>query len=315
MNRLTLIFIGLLCMLGCNVNPDRKPKYGNFENAWERDNLFGKVKLLEQFKANVIDFESGESEKPLLTLKKIYTNFGEISFQEHCDGFGKALQYIKNEYNGKHQRIKSVSENYSMPSKSEETDEFDHDGNLVLANVIFNDSIHFKASLEYDSLGHLIAQTNIQDNDTARVRFEYKFNCNGKTLMKKKIEKGKYGNHEFINEFKYDQNGNIIEIINKFGYSGKTKLIYEYNGHDRIKKTTQYQSAQIEKETSFDKYYNPLLIKFYASATLNKELSYEYDFDKQGNWIERKVFMKEYSGKDKKILPIFTETRKIEYFE
>lgn len=315
MRKQTILILGLLFLIGCSENTERQPKYADFENDLERENLFGKVKTIEQYKANVTDFESEETEKPIIEFKKQYTEFGKITYQEYFDNFGKSQQYIKNEYNDKEQRVKSVSENYLTSSKSTETAEFNEKGEKILANVIFNDTLNFKAIFEYNDHRNLITQVNIQNGDTTSDSFEYKYNDNGKILWKKQIENSEYGTNEYYNKFKYDQTGNLIELINKSEHFGEMKSTYEYDRKNRIEKITQYKLDKIEKETSFDKFYNQILVKFFVNETLNKEIKYEYNFDNIGNWTERKVFLKEYSGKNKKYILIFVETRKIEYYE
>lgn len=289
-----IIFFGLIFIFSCSNNVENRIKYGDFENDWERDNMFGKVKSIEQYKANVIDFESEKTEEPIIVFKKKYTDFGKISYQENYDNLGELIQLLKNEYNDKKQRVKSNFENLVIPSKSIETAEFNEKGEQIYAHVVFDDTLKFKAILEYDEYSNLISQENIQNGDTTSESYEYKYDNNGKILWKKQIEKSENGINQSFNDFKYDQNGNLIEVLFESEYFGKMKSTYEYDNNNRIEKITEYQSGQIEKETLFDENYNQILIKFYKRGELNKEMKSEYDFDSKGNWIERKVFVKEF---------------------
>ena len=160
----------------------------------------------------------------------------------------------------------------------------------------------------------MIEQTNIQNGDTTSGRFEYNYDSKGRILFKKQIDNGEHDINETTNEFKYDVEGNLFELISKSKFFGEMKSTYEYNSKNQIKKITEYKSGQIDKETSFDKFYNKTLVRLYKSNALNKEMKYEYEFDKIGNWILRDTFMKEYFG-DKKTSLIYKETRKIEYYE
>jgi len=61
--------LGLLLLFSCNTI-DYNPKYKDFENSWERENLIGKVKTFEKYKANVSDFKTGEADNPVIELQK-----------------------------------------------------------------------------------------------------------------------------------------------------------------------------------------------------------------------------------------------------
>ena len=301
-------------MISCNTI-EYKPKYSDFANAWEKDNLIGKVKTLEHYKAKVTDFNTGEIEKSRIDFRKVYTEFGKIAYQERFDNIGKSEQYIKNTYDKNSNQIESISEDFITPSKSIGKAEFDKTGKTISTSIILNDSLNYKVLFEYDNHGNLIIQRNIQNNDTSLIRIEYKYKEDGKILLKKQIGNSEYGKNEYTNEFKYDQFGNLVELIYKSEFQGQIKSTYEYDSKNRIVKIAEYQNGQIEKETFFDKYYNQISIKYYVKAALNKEMKYEYDFDSKGNWIEKKVSVKEYYGKENTFLPIIVETRKIEYYE
>jgi len=306
--------LGLLLLFSCNTI-DYNPKYKDFENSWERENLIGKVKTFEKYKANVSDFKTGEADNPVIEFKKEFTELGNISYQEYFDNFGKLEQYIKNEYNEKGHRVKSISENFLMPSKSIETIEYNAKGKQISVNIILNDTLTFNAKFEYNNDGYLINQTEIQDQDTTNNIITYIFNESGNITLKKQIQNCKYGIYEYINTFKYDNENNLLESQSKSNDFGSTKVIYSYDNKNRIEKITQYQNDEIEKETLFDKFYNQILVRFYDSVTLDKEMKYKYSFDNKGNWIERKIYMKEHFGKDKNWKPVYIETRKIEYYE
>jgi len=314
MKRLLIEIFVFLLLIGCN-DIDYKPKYKDFDNDWERENLLGKVKKLEQYKANVADFETGNTDKPFIVFRKEFIENGNISYQENFDIFGEIEQFIKNIYDKNGFRIESISENFILSMKSIEKAGFDTaTGKKISAHVIYNDTLKVDAILNYDSRGNLIQQTNIQNGDTMSGRIEYQYDGKGRILIKRQIDKGEYGKNETTNEFKYNSQGDLIELISKSDFSGEMKSIYEYDGKNRIQKISEYESEKIEKESLFDKFYNKTLVRFYVNNALQKEMKYKYRFDKKGNWIQKDVFMKENPG-DKKIVPIYTETRTIEYFK
>lgn len=301
-------------LFGCN-NIDYKPKYKDFANAWERENLIGKVKKLEQYKANVTDFVTEKTDKPIIEFSKEFSETGNILYQENFDNFGKLEQCMKNQYDKNGYRTESVSENFVVPTKSVEKANFDTlTGRQLSAHVISNDTLKFEAFFKYDKYKNLIEQTTVQNGDTTSGRFEYKYDSEGRMLFKKQIDNGEHSINETTNEFKYDAEGNLFELISKSELFGEMKSIYEYNSKNRIQKITEYKSGQMDKETSFDEFNNKTLVCFYKSNALNKEMKYKYEFDKKGNWIQRETFMKEHFG-DKKTVLIYKETRKIEYYE
>lgn len=303
----------LLLIVSCNTI-NYKPKYKDFENAWERENLIGNVKKITQYKANVTNLETGKTEKPVIEFKKEFTETGNISYQEHFNNFGKLQQYTKNTYDKNGFLIESISENSVMPMKTEQKAVFDTImKKQVSIHAISNDSIKFDAFFKYDKNGNLIKTISIENADTTINRLEYKYDDFKNIILKKQIQKVDSVTYEYFDEFKYNQEGNIVESSFKSDYA-ETKSIYEYDKENRLLKISEFQSDQIQKETTFDKFYNKTLVRFFVNEAPNREMKYEYKFDNKGNWIKSEVFVKENIETDK-IIPIFIETRKIEYYE
>lgn len=199
--------------------------------------------------------------------------------------------------------------------KSVELSEFDNNGNKILVKINYNDSTELVTKFEYDSLNNISNQLSIQNSDTSRVRFEYTYNEKGNILLKKQITKDKNNVYEYFNEFKYDNQGNLLEVSNKSDIIGEMKIVYDYDNLNRIKKQTEYNNNHITKETQFDQFYNPVNIKYFKSSSVTKEMKYKYEFDSNSNWISRTAYLKEYFSKSKKFQPIFVESREIEYYE
>lgn len=314
MKRQIIKILSILFLIGCN-NIEYKPKYKDFENDWERENLIGKVKKLEQYKANVTDFETGKTECPIIEFKMAFTEYGKISCQENFDDFGNLEQYIKNTYDKNGLRIKSVSENLTIPTKSIEKIVFDTiTKQPISAHSIIDDTLKIDAYFKYDENGNLVESISIENSDTTINNLEYKYDGNNNIILKKQIQKVESDVYEYFTEYEYNQDGNIIELSYRSDFSGEMKERYEYDKNNRLRKKVEYQSGKMQKETSFDKFYNKTSVKFYLDNTLNKEIKYEYKYDRKGNWIQRDAFMNEYLG-DKKTNMIFTETREIEYYD
>lgn len=308
-----IIILSFLVLIGCN-NVDYKPKYKDFANTWERENLIGKIKSIKQYKANVIESEKGETANPIIEFKKEFTKSGYISYQEHFDNFGKLQQYTKNTYDKNGFRIESISENYVMPMKTEEKAVFDTIiKKQISAHAIFNDSIKFDAFFKYDENGNIIESISIENSDTTIDRLEYKYDVNKNIISKKQIQRVDSNIYEYLTEYKYNQEGNYIELSFKSDYA-KTKSAYEYDSKNRLRKISEYQSGEIQKETTFDKYYNKTLVRFFVNGNPNREMKYNYKFDNKGNWIKSEVLVNE-NLETNKLIPIYIETREIEYYE
>ena len=308
-----LLLIVLIFLIGCSQQPQKTPKYRNFDTAWENDKLFGKVEELTQFKVNFTNFQNTETPTPV--FRKHYTEFGKILFYEHYNNFGDLDQAYKNEFDENHNVTVSYSENTVIPSKSVETSEYDNKGNRVSTKVVFNDSLELVGKFKYDSLNNITHHLEIQNSDTSVVKLKYSYDKNGNILQKKQISQDQNGSYEYFNEFKYDNKGNLIETSTKSEITGSMKVVYEYDNSNRIIKETEYRDGQIQKETTFDKLFNPISVKYFERSALTKEMQYrKYKFDENDNWVSRQAYLKEYFGESKKFQPIFIETREIEYY-
>jgi hypothetical protein len=306
--------LGFLFILSCS-NTEYSPKYSNFDNDWERENLIGKVKTIEQFKANVTDSKKKETENPVIQVKKEFTETGMLSYVEHFDSFGNLEYYIRNEFDSKGYRLKSISENYILNSKSVEENIFDTTiGKLISTNINFSDSTYLKGFFKYDKKGNLIEQLSIEDKDTTKNIFEYIFDTSGNIVSRKQIQKTEDSKYEYRNEYKYNQDNNLIELKSSSEFS-ETQLAYEYDNRNRTKMIAEFNNGELQKESFFDKFYNQTLVKFYNNGSLSREMKFEYELDKKGNWIKRKVFIKEHTSQRKSWIPIYNETRKFEYYE
>ncbi|MGD8782076.1 MAG: hypothetical protein PVH88_24320 [Ignavibacteria bacterium] len=275
--------------------------------------MIGKIKTLKHFKANTKDLEGQGFEKPRIKFKKEFTENGNVSYLEYYDNFGKLKLYTKNDFDKNGYKYKSITEDYTMHSKSIDYAVFDTlIGKRISTHGVFNDSILLDVFLDYDTMGNVIKQTSVKHGDTLSNQLEYKYDKEGRIILKTQLDNDK--NVEYKNEFRYDSKGNLTESINKSRFVGELKSIYKYDSKNRIEKISEFKSGQIERETYFDKFYNQILVKNYHENSLQREMSFKYKFDKKGNWIQRDASVKEYFG-SKKQISVYRETRKIEYYE
>jgi len=197
--------------------------------------------------------------------------------------------------------------------KTEETAVFDTIvKKQISTHAIFNDSIRFDAFFKYDENGNPIESISIENSDTTIARLEYEYDGNKNIISMKQIQRVDSNIYEYFTEYKYNQEGNYSELSFKADYA-ETKSIYEYDNKNYLRKISEYQSDEIQKETTFDKFYNKILVRFFVNGNLNRVMKYNYKFDNKGNWIKREVFVKE-NIETNKFIPIYNETRVIEYY-
>ena len=312
----TLLSIGLILLTSCN-STGHKPKYNNFKNDLDRENLEGKVRSIEEGK-NIESDSKTESTKEFV---KEFTESGNLSSMKKYDVFGKPIYSTQNIYNKKGLKIKAFTEDFNMASKSVEEYEY-KDDNLSYAKVFINDTLKYKSYLEYDKSGHLTRQIEIQiketplkTNDTTLNTLTYSFDKSGNVILKKNLQTTKNKSYNYSNTYKYDNKNNIIETNSDFDIFGTLKVVNTYDSENRIEKSIEYRNKQIEKVILFDKFYDESLISFYRNGTLERELKYEYEFDTKGNWIKRKAYVKNSSKHGDEFKFIYVENRKILYYD
>jgi hypothetical protein len=313
MKRFLILFFSLVIFIGC-TNREHTHKYQSFGNAWEHDNLFGKVKTLEEFRANVINFNTNQTEESIIQFRKKYSETGQLIYHETFSNFGELEQRLQNEFDSSGNRVKTNLENFLFPFKSTETAVYDDEGRLVFTSGTFDDTLHVSAVYKYDHLNNLFTQKSIQNSDTSSVFFEYKYNVQDQIVWRKQIDVSNEGVYEFITEFLYDNAGNNIELFNTSEILGELKIQHEYNAENKLIRTTEFQDGYKSRETTFDIHQNPILVKHFYSSEFVSELKHDYSFDRTGNWIERRTFLNENDGDKRAFKLIFFETRKIEYY-
>lgn len=302
------------CKEKAKLNTDLKPTYSDFENAWESNNLYGKIKELKQFKSN----SQGENkfEKPILNLIQKFTDFGEINEVESYDDFGEPIQKDVYAYDNNDYLIKTISTNKPAELNYVMTVKNDTVNKNSVRTIIINDSLKQQVKVFYDKKNLVTKQVAIEKGDTTTVNHKYHFE-NDNLISEIQFERDeKKPNQEF--HYKYDNNGNLVENSTKTEWiEYLTKTEWKDN---RILKQTEYTiSADLKKHldriTEYDRLFNPVNIKIFENSKLKRELDYKYEFDKFGNWTKRTVSMKEHFANSNKFIPIYRETREIIYWK
>ncbi|SDS11601.1 hypothetical protein SAMN05216503_2023 [Polaribacter sp. KT25b] len=313
---LTLMSIILFnCQKKTELRTDLQPIYSDSKNALQGNNLYGKVKKIEYYKTTFQNIEN--EDKPVLNKIEEYTDFGELKKVEYFDNYGELTQTNDIDYNKNQEFIKSVSINKSNESNIIQISEYDTIKNTSELSVFVNDTIDHKTTFYYGKNDYQIKRISIKGNDTTEVNLEYVFDDNDKIISSTQKEKGN-DKSMTTNLFKYDNNNNLIESSYKTEWM---EMISETEWKDgRIFKQTSYTiSADLKKHTNniteFDILYNPINSKEFDDSKLNRELKFDYEFDKNGNWIKKNVSLKEHFNNSKGFVPIYVDTRKISYWK
>ncbi len=294
---------------------DLKPKYSDFENDREQRNLFGKVKEVEWYKT--VYQNDKKDGKRILNLKEEFTEFGSIKENSNYDNSGELIQNDVYEYDENDFLQKIISTNKRTQNSYVMAVYHDTINKTSKRKVVVNDSVNHEVIVFYNDKDYVIKQIAIEQNDTTIVEHKYKFNEADKLVLERQndIESNK---PIVTNKYSYDENGNLIHSSYKTEW---IELITEKKWeNERISKQTEYTISadsikHLDQVTEFDGLYNQINSKIYENSELNRELKYEYEFDKNGNWIKREVSMKEHYAKSKEFKPIYLETRKITYWK
>ena len=303
------------CQKKTELRTDLQPIYSDSKNALQGNNLYGKVKKIEYYKTTFQNIEN--EDKPVLNKIEEYTDFGDLKKVEYFDNYGELTQTNDIDYNKNQEFIKSVSINKSNESNIIQISEYDTIKNTSELSVFVNDTIDHKTTFYYGKNDYQIKRISIKGNDTTEVNLEYVFDDNDKIISSTQKEKGN-DKSMTTNLFKYDNNNNLIESSYKTEWM---EMISETEWKDgRIFKQTSYTiSADLKKHTNniteFDILYNPINSKEFEDSKLNRELKFDYEFDKNGNWIKKNVSLKEHFNNSKGFVPIYVDTRKISYWK
>ena len=314
----TSILLLLLLVISCgdtkDYPTDLKPIYSDFENVWQERNLFGKVKKVEFYKGTYQN--ENDNVKPSLVFIEKFTDFGALKEKSNYDSFGEFFQKDIYEFDG-HLLTKNIStdkkgnRNYLLIIENDTTK------NVTRNKWFVNDSLESVMDLVYNGKNLLTKKIVYEDRDTTITHNEYRLDkANNIVLETQTVENE--SEPIYINENLYDENGNLTKSKSKTSWATLITDLEWENG--RIKKRTEYTvsedlKAHLDEITEFDDLFNPINSKIYENSELNRELKYKYEFDKKGNWINRKVSMKEHFAKSKKFMPIYIESRAITYWE
>ena len=227
------------------------------ENDWTRDNLQGKVMSYSEFSYEAKE-RFGNIEKGERILIRWYRDLGHLPL---CNQ-GKYAE------NGNRTEENWYKLDGSLDKKK--TYEYGEKGNRIEENMYNSDgSLDSKKTYEYDEKGNRIEENWYKLDGSLSHKRKYNYDEKGY-----KIELYVYrsdGRAELVETYKYDKKGNKIECIG-CGWDMTATGYNETHKYDEKGNIIEYKGIL-------------------DNGFLHFKQSYEYEFDKQGNWIKQIEFL------------------------
>ncbi|MDC8004361.1 hypothetical protein POV27_09880 [Aureisphaera galaxeae] len=312
-NAICFILLAVLC-IACQNEPKVQPKYSNFETDLEERNLFGKVKSYDQRIARIEGGNLTSMKDPVLNLTEEFSENGALLKSESFDVFGASQQTIAHYFDDSEFLVKSVTINKQGPiGKTVQLIERDTINSRETIKVTLNDTMNYEFHSRFDASDRIAEQIKIEKGDTTVVRYAYEYDANQNLIRSTETS----GEENTINTFTYDENGNMIESIWEADHF-KSRTLTKYKDN-RITEIHYYNiypdgTEHLESITQYDEYYNPTNTKSYRDNELDNETKMEYELDDQGNWIKKKMYLKQHFAKSNEFVPISVENREITYW-
>lgn len=303
----------VLFVVNCNNAPKQKPVYFDFKNDLEKDNLFWKVKLVTEYKANYLETEEDLTEKPILSSIVEYTPLGKTAKKQTYSSFGILEKVETYEYNNKQLNTLSCFLMITTTDTVVQQNEFDANDNLIISY-----SRHEKQPLisrmEYDKNRNIVKQITFEKGDTIKTIISYTYTKNGKIEREIKTLTHKNLTNQTITEKSYNSDNQVLSILSRSKEQGELKSVFEYDD-DVLEKDSNFKNGQLMSETEYDKYFNAESYKTYINMTLDGEFKYSYELDEKKNWISKTVEFKKSGENGSGYTKLFKLTRAIEYFK
>lgn len=287
MRRIILGAISFISLIACNNGNNNNNK----KTDLEKNNLVGKVKIVEQYNYGVMDVfgEIQKGEKQSLT-KTSYNLEGYITevIERVEDGYGfdpgVELKKMVYEYDNHKNLVKelqfsSYGEEKYFDNRSEKTTHTYNDKGLRSESVV------------YDHTGKLFK----------KIAYKYKYDAKGGYEMEEIYSFPDGSTYSYL--YKYDEKNNVIQEPNSDGF-----YIYKYDEKQRVIEREWWYALDdfASKEIyEYDEKGNRVK-ESYENSNGVPPTKYTYEYDSHGNWIKRVSYSK---GKPEGIAE-----RKIEYY-
>jgi hypothetical protein len=280
-SKINLLVIFLL-LLGCRPY---KIKISDLQ----QENIYGNAKSIKEYFYETDSEHYNQYLSNNKALIKRYTLFNVEGFiiEENEYRDGKLHRKRRNTYDKDENLVKEVSYDSNEDIKWVDLYTYNKKGYLVENTSIDSlGGIFYRLVNKYDRKGNLVKETYNNTKEPPNIHF-YKYDRDNRL-----IEEGGYdskGNVDWRNEYTYDVNGNEIEN-RSYGYSIDylTTKKYDLSGNV-IEQCSHYPSNnQLDNKiiTNWDSHHNQLKIFNYDGEFLRKEITIEYLYDENNNWIK-----------------------------
>ncbi|MGM0607362.1 MAG: hypothetical protein ACQESP_02960 [Candidatus Muiribacteriota bacterium] len=276
------IIITLVLLSGC---------WGDFQriNDLEKKNLKGPVKQINESVYEAIS-PYGVVEKGELKEKALY------KFNE--DGFMTLYSRL------------DVKEDEIIEKVTYEYDFRTHNnrGKLAGADYDKDDTVLSEFKYEHDDKGRIIQKTRLYEPDRQRDRKIYKYNRRNQVIKMHRFNSNDNLSAKY--EYIYEDDNLVHEILARADDTITSEFYNEYDEKNNLIKQTEYElneRLRFIREYNYDEKNNMInLTVFDHRNNIVKNLTYEYEYSDNGNWIKATV-------KDKGE-PIKIIERKIEFY-
>jgi hypothetical protein len=321
-----IVFIFLI-LVALNGFCEKRPlvnKGVEFLYSLEEENLLGKVQEMTLFKQEVI----GSNYKPKIKYKnKVFNAAGRLLHDEKLEDNGK-LHVIDSVfyYNNHVSELRTVFK-YDNPTEWGNHHFkyiYDDDKNQITASLVqrsvrgdFKTTSQERIITTYDSLQNAIKEVRISNSDTTVTISKYTYNDFGKYTAIYHTYKTKSKTYEYSEIEDYDSNQNMTK--QEFFDGGKMNYAryLKYNGSGKydIESLREILNDSVSSITLYGPNFLQIEKKMFKRSELQTCESYQYKFDSQNNWIEKKVLTQDFSKGESEAKLILVETREISYYK
>ncbi len=219
--------------------------------------------------------------------RKIYQVKEEIQATNHI--YYYTIIYGKNALISK---IKTMGNDEKMDS--EELFTFNHQNKIeTIETIRLDGSIYKTMAYVYNSSGNLISEKKM--NYKYDIENESTYNYNNKGQLVSKNQTFLNIDHTIVESFYYNHKQQLIEVTKK-NLNDLTREVFAYNNLGYVSEKVEYNSKNEKYNTTLYEYndYGDKTSLFILDPI--GEMTYfeqhEYTYDSQGNWIEKRSYVK-----------------------
>lgn len=298
-----------MAFTNCQKSIDVLPVYKDFNSDLEEKNMFGNVKSVKLWKQGEFD------DSPTLRAIEDYNKQGNLKTYKRLDNDGTVEEIKERIYDDNGVLIKSITKNLEFEGTETKVISRNSDAKKATYQVYRNDELQHEYIETYDDLENITNILKIQNGDSTSVSYTYKYNNRNDIVECYRTEDNET---VLLKKYTYDSNGNEIEHL-IFDTYLTYKEVQEFKGN-RLLKLKEYHITKqpeefLEREVTYDDYFNAIHEKIYRDHKLITEHNMTYDYDDTHNWVKKTVETKDYIfDEDEGFLLDYTETRDIKYW-